>query len=72
MTDRSANSLGFVGAVERITIAQIQAVSAQNTTVFSLVRAERRDDDIASRNQLTFISGLYWSETTVGRSLHYV
>src|SRR4051812_4338356 len=52
MTDRSANRLWLIGAVQSVAIAQVEAECAEHAFVFALARAEGRDDDIAVGDEL--------------------
>src|ERR1700676_2463545 len=49
---RTANTGRIVGAVDAVTVAHVEPVSAQHAFVLALVRAVRRDDDVAASNDL--------------------
>src|SRR5215207_8314265 len=52
VTDRAANALGLVGAVQRVAVTHVEPVGAQNSLVLALARPEGRDHDVAARHDL--------------------
>src|SRR5436305_14700084 len=53
VTDRSANALRMVGAVQGVAVSHVEAVGAEDALVLALVRAVWRDHDVAPRHDLS-------------------
>ena len=65
MAYRRPNARGHVRPVQRIAIAQVQTVGAQHASVLSLRSAERRDDHVVIRDDLTTVVDVERDHLTV-------